>query len=355
MKRFARLRTRAFTLIELLVVIAIIAILIGLLLPAVQKVREAADRTKCQNNLKQIGVALHNFNDVYGFLPPGGTQDSPPFNPTIAGSWGVSWAVFILPYVEQDALFQKFKFNGNSGWNAPAGTVNAAAASGVIIPTYRCPASPLPERSITNPSGTLTGSFVMANSYVGISGAINGLIPGYTESRINTPNPATAGCCSGGIISGGGIMIPGNARIKLSTIKDGTSNTIAVSEQNDFLTTQNGTQVAWSAGLIHGFMIGWRLTATPPAVGNNGDNRTFSMTTIRYPINQKTGWPDGVGDCGNTGVCDNTGSNIPLNSAHSGGVNVVLGDGSVRFMRETISLDNLARYATRNDGQAINE
>jgi len=354
MYRSSLIRARAFTLIELLVVIAIIAILIGLLLPAVQKVREAADRTKCQNNLKQIGVALHNFNDVRGFLPPGGTQDSPPFNPTVAGGWGSSWAVFLLPFIEQDALFQKFQFNGSSGWNTPAGTVNAAAASGVIIQTYRCPASPLPIPCRGNPPGTLSGSFVMSNSYTGISGAINGLIPGYTESRINTPGGAT-GCCSGGIISGGGVLIPGNIRVKLSTIKDGTSNTMAVSEQSDFLTTLNGTQVYWNASATHGWLIGWRTVNTPPSVGNGGDQRTFSMTTIRYQINQKTGWPDTPGNCGTTGVCDNNGSNIPLNSAHPDGVNVLMSDGSVRFMRDNTPLDILARYATRDDGRPIDQ
>ena len=99
----------------------------------------------------------------------------------------------------------------------------------------------------------------------------------------------------------------------------------------------------------------WHTTQTPKGAGNIGDARTFQMTTIRYAINQKKGWPDGSGDCGNTGVCDNVGTNIPINSAHSGGVNALIGDGSVRFLRDSTSLAVLAQLATRNDGIPLSE
>jgi prepilin-type N-terminal cleavage/methylation domain-containing protein/prepilin-type processing-associated H-X9-DG protein len=339
--------TRAgFTLIELLVVIAIIAILIGLLLPAVQKVREAAARSQCQNNLKQIGLAVHAYHDAKKRLPPSGTADFPPFGTGNAG-WGSSWLVFILPYVEQTALYSRFTFTGTSGWG---NNVNYTTANGAKISIYRCPSSTLPDWSFSNPMTLSPG--IMRPTYVGLSGAVNGAIPGYTETRLNTPGGA-AGCCSGGIIAGSGILVPGNSTtLQLSSITDGTSNTMMASEQSDMLFTVNGGKVDWHSGRF-GFLLGWRTATTPPAVGNGGDQRTFQTTTVRYLINQKAGWPNSPGNCATTGVCDNTGSNIPLNSTHEGGVNALLGDGSVRFVSDSLPLAVLGRLATRDDGQPV--
>jgi len=315
------------------VVIAIIAILIGLLLPAVQKVREAAARMKCSNNLKQMGLALHGYHDAMGSLPAGGAPDPG------QGGWGSSWMVFILPYIEQNNIYQQFVFTGSSGW---AGNTNYNVVNNITIPIYRCPSSSLP----TTTNGTPSSQVLEVVTYVGISGAVSNLIPGYTESRIDTGGSGT-GCCQGGISSAGGVLFP-SSHLTLTGITDGTSNTMVVSEQGDFITTTDGAKNAWNAGQPNGWLIGAQA-GTPPNFQSGGDNRAFQMTTIRYGLDQKTGWTPG-GNCGGQGVCQNMGDNIPLNSAHTGGVNCLFADGSVHFLSDSIAIATLAQLATRDDG-----
>src|SRR5437868_6781758 len=138
-----RRRLGGFTLIELLVVIAIIAVLIALLLPAVQQAREAGRRTQCKNNLKQLGLGLQNYHDVYRTFPLGSRSD-PCGASAGTGTYGPSFWVGLTPYIDQAALYNKFSFTGaNSSYQggAAAGTANAAAAAGIAIQSMLCPSS----------------------------------------------------------------------------------------------------------------------------------------------------------------------------------------------------------------------
>jgi prepilin-type N-terminal cleavage/methylation domain-containing protein/prepilin-type processing-associated H-X9-DG protein len=327
-------KTRAaFTLIELLVVIAIIAILIALLVPAVQKVREAAARTQCTNNLKQMALALHGYHDANKKLPVGIEADC-------------SFNIYLLPYLEQNQLFTQFTFGVNNFW-ANANTGNDNLLNNVFLTVFKCPSSPMQDMNGSSQNGDVN---LQKSCYVGISGAINGLIPGYTETRTEAGTPATVTCCNGNIISGGGVLFP-NSAVTMVQITDGTSNTMCLSEWASYL-NKSTSPVDWRSP--HGFAMGngtGGVSILPPPNwnGGGGDIRTFNVMTIRYSINQINGWAD---DC-TTGVCSNHGANAPLRSEHPGGVNIAMCDGTVRFLESNTSIDVLARLATRDDGQTV--
>jgi len=329
-------------LIELLVVIAIIAILIGLLLPAVQKVREAAARAKCQNNLKQIGIAIHGYHDVYNAFPPSSSADIAPWKtPSTAAdaNWGSSWMVHMLAFIEQTSVLSRWTFSGQSGWQV---ATNNATIKGLTIQNYRCPSTALPD---LNPySATLPGAGgvgIMYTTYVAISGSA-------TDVGVRTYGT--------NLVSTQGIMYA-NSKVKMTDITDGTSNTIMVGEQGNHLRDANNriilggtyggaSQIAVTSQGPDGWIQGCRITL--PASSGSSD-MVYNSATVRYPINQ-IGMTLGAGGCS-----DNVGNNIPLSSMHTGGCNLLFGDGSVRFWSNATPLQTLSYAACRNDGQVFSE
>lgn len=326
-----------FTLIELLVVIAIVGLLVALLLPAVQSAREAARRTQCVNNLKQIGLGLHNFHDTENSFPHG--ERNLPTNP----GWGWCWRAFMLAFLQEGSLYSEFQplFALNS-WD-PA---NQGPVLKHVSPVWRCPTSP----HTVNLDWWWWNMSPMRPSYTGIAGATNLAFAGtgYTESR-------ELWSSAGGWMTAGGVLLI-NQKVRLRDLVDGSSNTLIVSEQSGVLVTAAGLPTDIGAG-HEGPAIGCvrRVPLMGPGMNPSpsGFDRVFSLTSIRYGVNRKTGWSDpggnGAGDCAGTGVCQNFGANIPLNSEHPGGVNALFCDGSVHFLSERLPVGTLASLATRDD------
>ena len=306
------LRPLGFTLIELLVVIAIIAVLIALLLPAVQQAREAARRSQCKNNLKQIGLAMHNYHDVAGRFPPGSY---------VPGHSTNAWAS-ILPNADQANLYNKLVFSQGWSWiGQSGGGPNAAAVDGAKIPYMVCPSSPLPETVKDNGGNNRT---LQTTSYVLIGGAVN------------DPN-VFAG--SAGWVSIGGMFFQ-NSSIGMRDITDGTSNTMMISETSNFAKNSGGALVDIRSGDTGGGMwIG------DPATWNSTDARCYNRTVIRYAFNSSASQANvGGGQC-----------NSPLNSAHVGGVHALLCDGSVRFLSENANITTMMNLAMRADGTVLGD
>ena len=325
-----------FTLVELLVVIAIIGVLVALLLPAVQAAREAARRSSCSNNLKQIGLALHNYHDTYGNLPYGGRVQG----------WGPSFWVGLLPFAEQSAVYDRFDHvSNNNGWSHQNAN-NAVLVTNLKINWMLCPSSPIPPFSDSGTNGTPTVMQVMP-SYGGISGAVDGTqaipaVTGFTETRVRVGQTCCGGGASSGITSSGGMLVP-NQSLNMAAATDGTSNVMVIGETSNYALESNVTKRRVDQGYPHGWTMG---VGSGGIDAGYGAERTFNLSTVRYQINNNKTY-------NLPGVYENKGNNNPLLSAHPGGIMVGLLDGSVRFASAQTDMLTLLRVATRDDGGVI--
>jgi len=314
------LSSRAFTLVELLVVIAIIGVLVALLLPAVQAAREAARRIQCSNNVKQIGLGLLNYESAARAFPPGG------LNGPGANTYGHSWLVRILPYLENGSLHQRLDLkgtqgSGTTGWMG-ANAFNAAILDKVEFPGFYCASSTLPKFV---KSGFLQD--VSSTMYVGIAGAVN------DPSSIAKPN---TGGAPGDIAFSGVFNTKSSVRVR--DVLDGTSKTIVVGEQSDWCLDASGVQSDCRSDCYHGFIMG---------PGNDVNGRIFNLTTVRDRMNEKSS--TAIGACA---TC-NCGPNRAIQSAHPGGAHLLLCDGSCRFVGDDLDLQLFYNLANRSDGKAV--
>lgn len=312
-------RRWGFTLIELLVVIAIIAVLIALLLPAVQQARESARRTQCRNNLKQLGLALHNYHDTHNVFPPGFIDANPNYTAVAQtpaeNSNGLAWSALVLPYIDQSPLYTQIG-NDTAGFSRhweldAAGTVAAIPAAIVGLPAYSCPSDTMPLRNSKRSNYGKT-------NYLGNSG-----------------NAAA--------IDRRGLFWV-NSAVLMRDITDGTSNTVMVVERS--ATRDGNSQITcgtvpcdWNGGLWigarhRGASVGWHPGVESTDVDSYGGNNAT------YMINRSNQtWGNSWGN----------------SSTHTGGLHVLKCDGSVVFLNENISAITYGWLRWRNDGETVGE
>jgi prepilin-type N-terminal cleavage/methylation domain-containing protein len=326
--RSSTVKRTAFTLIELMVVIALLGLMVALLLPAIQKARENARVTACRNNLKQIGVALTEYELVHEFFPKGaeGRFDRK-LSP--APMYGLSWWAQILAFLEVADTADQLDRNGANIGYVQLNSHNGALANGFAPAFWFCPSSSV-EKFVS-----AGGYQIAAPSYAGISGATND--ENFHELRVSR-------CCrSEGQISGGGLLIP-NAVIQVRQITDGLSNTLLVGEQSNYCYTDAGQPKRIGAAFVNGWLTGTRALYTPPIYGD-WLSPSYNLATVKYSLNERR--------YDLPGVYEDIGANNPLSSAHLGIVNLLYADGSVHVVADTTDVRLLKSAATRDDGTSI--
>jgi prepilin-type N-terminal cleavage/methylation domain-containing protein len=337
------LRKRSgFTLIELLVVIAIIAVLIGLLVPAVQKVREAANRMSCGNNAKQLAIACHSYHDTNGGLPAAVMMHSSVTNPADYNqNVGPNWIALILPFIEQEALYKSasasmmaYPSTGDATWRSIRSTE---------IKTIKCPSEANGALQFSRIGGSWARGNYGANSGTGMFWTSGGGEQGLMVSGgIIVEAASTIGGYSYGMngVSSLGVM-SANSRTRLTDITDGTSNTVMVDELR-VGTTDTDLRGTWALG-----QVGASITAASGRGDTPGPNVGLS------------GYDDILGctddPAKGMGCCSGCGSwQVTAKSMHSGGVQTALADGSIRFISNSISQRNYQLIHSRADAQTTN-
>lgn len=316
----SRLRTghKGFTLVELLVVIAIIGVLIALLLPAVQQAREAARRSSCQNNLKQLGLACHMYHDTYQYLPFGE-----------AGT--VTWKLGVLPYLEQSNLSDQFDWKVS--FKSTDDTVNSNALRNIFVSAFNCPSNVKPKNG-NNAYGYNPRNH-QYHSYVGINGAVNEAAPS---------NNADSGRCRkiyGWKCDNGAFMY--NEITGFHSITDGTSNTLLIGEVSGRdLTVDN-------QDFFYGLYGGWAGSGSVETFYDSGDWGGGGIVTIQDAPNANCNHRADF-NCNTSYV-----TSVMINSEHPGGAQFAQVDGSVSFVTDTIDLISFRRMAMKSDGLVISQ
>jgi prepilin-type N-terminal cleavage/methylation domain-containing protein len=348
MQRVSRKRRQAFTLIELLVVIAIIAVLVGLLLPAVQKVREAANRMSCQNNMHNLGIAIHNYHDSYGSFPPWGFDFTvaPTPNPYGAQKQGHSALTLVLPFIEQDNVINLSDVTHSviDPVNLPP-VYGTSIAGTIVVKTFLCPSAPT--RTIDYGPyfasvGLPLGPMLLAPTDYAVVRGLHSNFAGPTTGQCAPLSPADNGDFGVGVMGVKGKKDPVKGmiqgKVRFADIIDGASNTI-------MLTEDAGRQQVW----VNGQMVqpnnpppplspGWTLNAAW------GDYNTYIQ--VRGFNNAGT-----VQDGGCCAInCNNVNQ---IYAFHSGGTNGLRGDASVHFVSAGISPVTLAALITRAGNEPI--